>query len=98
MYKFQWIGSDLCVLRRRDIFPRGRELEVDGHRWRQRLSSEITARKSTIVHLVCVVIMYTIYEVYKDVASLALRTPSFLTAEAAGDTKRSAGGVSVTTS
>ena len=29
---------------------------------------------------------------------LALRTPSFLNAEAAGDVKRSAGGVSVTTS
>ena len=36
---------------------------------RRRLSSEITARKSIIVHLVCVIIMYTIYEVYKDVAS-----------------------------
>ena len=27
------------------------------------------ARKSPIVHLVCVIIMYTIYEMYKDVAS-----------------------------
>ena len=58
----------LCVVRRRKIFPRGREPEVDG--WQQRrFSSEIPARKSTIVHLVCVIIMYTIYEVYKDVAS-----------------------------
>ena len=45
---------------------------------------------------VCVIIMYTIYEVYKDVASS--RTASFLNAEAAGDVKRSARGVSVTTS
>ena len=36
-----------------------REPEVDRQ---QHLSSEITARKSTIVHLVCVIIMYTIYE------------------------------------
>ena len=45
---------------------RGRELEIEGRRWR--LSSEITASKSAIVHLVCVIIMYTIYEMYKDVA------------------------------
>ena len=49
-------------------FSRGREPEVD-ERQRQRLSSEITASKSAIVHLVCVIIMYTIYDVYKDVAS-----------------------------
>ena len=59
-------GIGFCVLRRREIFPRGHELEVDGQR--QRLSSEITARKSAIVHLVCVIIMYTIYEMYKDIA------------------------------
>ena len=34
-----------------------------------RLSSEIIASKSVIVHLGCVIIMFTIYEVYKDVAS-----------------------------
>ena len=67
MYTFQQIGSDFCVLLRLEIFPRGHEPEVDGQ-WR-RLSSENPARKSTIVHLVCVIIMYTIYEVYKDVAS-----------------------------
>ena len=49
------------------IFPQGCEPEVDGQR--RRLSSEITVRKSAIVHLVCVIIMYTIYEMYKDVAS-----------------------------
>ena len=49
------------------------------------------------MHLVCVIIMYTIYEVYKDVA-LSRSSPSFSNAEAAGDVKRSAGGVSVTTS
>ena len=80
-------------MRRRKIFPRGREPEVDG--WQQRrFPSEIPARKGTIVHLVCVIIMYTIYEVLH----LALRTPSFSNAEAAGDIKRSVGGVSVTTS
>ena len=66
MYTFQRIGSDFCVPRRRNIFPRGHEPEVDGQ---QRLSSEITTRKSTTVHLVCVIIMYTIYKMYKDVAS-----------------------------
>ena len=68
MYTFQRIGSDFCILRRHKILPQGREPEVDGQR-QQRLSSEITTRKSTIVHLVCVIIMYTIYNVYKDVAS-----------------------------
>ena len=66
MYTFQ--QSRFYVLRRHKIFPRGREPEVEGWRWRS-LSSKITARKSAIVHLVCVIIMYTIYEVYKDVAS-----------------------------
>ena len=51
---------------RHKIFLWGREPEVEG-RWR--LSSEITTGKSTIVHLVCVIIMFTIYEVYKDAAS-----------------------------
>ena len=48
-------------------FSQGREVDVEG--WWQCLSFEITASKSTIVHLVCVIIMYTIYEMYKDVAS-----------------------------
>ena len=68
MYTFYQIGSDLCVLRRLEVFfPRGHEPEVEGRR--QCLSSEITASKSTIVHLVCMIIMYTIYEMYKDIAS-----------------------------
>ena len=46
---------------------RGCEPEVEGRRWR--LPSKITASKSTIVHLVCVIITYTIYKMYKDVAS-----------------------------
>ena len=54
------------------------------------------------MHLLCVIIMYTIYEMYKDVASVALRTPSFLNAKAefvvAADVKRSAGRGSITTS
>ena len=58
------------ILRRREIFPRDHEPEVDGRQ--QHLSSEIAARKSTIVHLVSLIIMYTIYEVYKDVASYAI--------------------------
>ena len=45
-----------------------REPEGEGRRWRC-LYSEITASKSAIVHLVCVIIMYTIYEMYKYVAS-----------------------------
>ena len=45
----------------------GRELEVEGL-W-QRLSSETTIKKSAIVPQVCVIIMYTIYELYKDIAS-----------------------------
>ena len=83
MYMFQRIGSDFAFCTGARFF---------GQRW-QRLSSEITTRKSTIVHLVCVIIMYTIYEV-----RLALPMPSSLNAEAAGDVKRSGGGVSVTTS
>ena len=71
MYMLHQMGSDFC--------------EVEGRRWRRqwwrrqwwrrqwwrrrRLSSEITTSKSAIVHLVCVIIMYTIYEMYKDVAS-----------------------------
>ena len=51
------------------------------------LSSEITARKNAIVHPGCVIFIL-----------LALRTPSFSKAEAAGDVKRSARGVSVSTS
>ena len=43
----------------------GREPEIKVGR----LSSEITTSKNTIVHLVCVIIMYTIYKMYKDVAS-----------------------------
>ena len=70
------------------LFSRGREPEVEG----RRLSSEITASKSAIVHLVCVIVMYTIYEIL-----LALRMASFSNAEAAGEVKRSAGGCSITT-
>ena len=76
----------------RDFFP-GREPEVE-RRWR--LSSKITANKSAIVHLVCVMIMYTIYEMYKDVASPCSSYAIFLKCQ--GDVKRSAGGSSVTTS
>ena len=76
----------------------GHEPEVEGRWWR--LSPEITTCKSTIVHLVCVIIMYTIYEMYKDVASSC--SCSFSNAEAefvvAGDVQRSAGGGSITTS
>ena len=46
------------------LLSRGREPEVEG----RRLSSQITANKSAIVYLVCVIIMYIIYEMYKDVA------------------------------
>ena len=59
----------------RDFFSQGRELEVEGRR-QQRLSSKI------IVHLVCVIIMYTIYEMYTDVASSHTSSTSFLNAEA----------------
>ena len=72
------IGSDSALCTGSRFFSQGREPEVEGQRWR--LSSEITASKSAIVHLVCVIIMYIIYEMYKDEASLC--TPSFLNAEA----------------
>ena len=49
------------------FFPQGCEPEVE--QWQRHLSSEITISKGAIVHLVCVIIMYTIYEMYKDVAS-----------------------------
>ena len=63
-------GSDriLRSAQARDFFLGGLESEVD-RRQRRRLSSEITARKSAIVHLACVIIMYTIYVTHKDVAS-----------------------------
>ena len=89
---FQQIGLDFCILRRCEIFPRGREPEVDGRR-RWRLSSEITARKSTIVHLVCVIVMYTIYKVYKDVALSCSSYAIFLECRGSWWRKRSAGGV-----
>ena len=57
-----------------------------------------SASKSPTVHLVCLIIMYTIYEMYKDLALLALRMVSFSNAEAAGDVKRSARGGSINTS
>ena len=59
MYRSYRIRSDFHVLR---------EPKVEG-RQRRRLSSEITTRKSVVVHLVCVIIVYTIYEMYIDVAS-----------------------------
>ena len=37
-------------------------------RRRDIFSSKITAKKSAIVHLVCAIIMYTIYDMYQDVA------------------------------
>ena len=69
MYTFHQIGSDFAFCASARFFPQGHEPEVEGRQRRRRLSSEITARKSAIVHLVCVIIMYTIYEMYKDVAS-----------------------------
>ena len=47
------------------------------------------------MHLVCVIIMYTVYVMYKDVASFSNAEPEFVVA---GDVKRSAGGGGVTTS
>ena len=60
--------SDFAFCAGSRFFFRGHEPEVEGRR-QQSLSSKITASKSAIVHLVCVIIMYTIYEMYKDVAS-----------------------------
>ena len=97
MYTFHQIGSDSVFCAGAGagagaiFFPRGREPELDGRRRVTGLSSKITTRKGSIVPLVCVIIMYTVFEMYKDVAS------SFLNAEAAGDVKRSAGRGSVTT-
>ena len=55
-------GSDRILLsaQARDFFPGGVS---------QKYTDGATARKSAIVHLVSVIIMYTIYEAYKDVAS-----------------------------
>ena len=68
MHTLHQIESDfLRYAQARNFIYLGREPEVEGRRrW---LSSEITTSKSAIVHLVCVIIMYTIYEMYKDVAS-----------------------------
>ena len=44
------------------------DYSIDSHITRACLRS-ISARKSAIVHLVYVIIMYTTYEMYKDVAS-----------------------------
>ena len=66
MYMRHQIRSDFCVLRRLEIFSyQDHELELQ----QGQLSSEITASKSAIVHVVCVIIMYTIYKMYKDVVS-----------------------------
>ena len=54
MYTLHRIGSDFALRRLQTFFPRVRQPEVEG---RQRLSSEITASKSAIVHLVSVIIM-----------------------------------------
>ena len=66
MYTCRQIGFGFCVLP--TFFSRDCELEVEGQRWRC-LSSEITTSKNAIVHLVCVIIMYSTYGMYKDVAS-----------------------------
>ena len=66
MFTIHQIRLYFCVLRRLEAFSRGCEPEVEG---RCCLSSEITASNSAIVHLVCVIIMFTIYKVYKNVAS-----------------------------
>ena len=68
MYMFRQIGSDFAFCAGSRFFSRSCEPEVEGQQLR-RLSSKITASKSATVHLVCVIIMYTIYEMYKDVAS-----------------------------
>ena len=52
-----------------------REPEVEGQ-WR--LSSEKTTSKIAIVHLVCVIIMYIIYKMYKDVALFCSSYATFL--------------------
>ena len=61
------IGSDFAFCAGLRFFSRGCEPKVEGWRWC--LSSQTTTSKSTIVHLVCVIIMYTIYKMFKDVAS-----------------------------
>ena len=66
MFTLHQIGFGFYVLRRLLLPALGREPEVEG---RRRLSSEVTTSKSAIVHLVCVIIMYIIYQMYKDVAS-----------------------------
>ena len=59
-----WIRI-LCSSQSRFFFSRGHEPEIEG-RWWWCFSSDITTSKSAIVHLVDVIITYTMY---KDVAS-----------------------------
>ena len=61
------LDSDFAFCTGLRFFSRDREPEVEGRR--RHLSSELITSKSAIVHLVCVIIMYAIYEMYKDVAS-----------------------------
>ena len=88
------LDSDFAFCAGSRFFSQGREPEVEGWQ-RQCLSSEITASKSAIVHLVCVIIMYTIYEMYKDKAlSCSNAKAEFVVV---GDVKRSARSGSITT-
>ena len=72
MDTFRQIGPDFVFGAGLSFFSRDHEPEVEGRR--RRLSAEITASKSAILHLVCVIIMYTIYVMYKD----ALAWPTVL--------------------
>ena len=87
-----WIG--FCVLRRLEIFFPGPEPEAKGRR--PHLSSEITTSKSTIVHLVCVIIMYHHHVIIRNIQrcsfiSLFVRHLSQMPRQfvIAGDIKRS---------
>ena len=66
MYTFHQIGLDFAFCTGLRFFSRSRKPEIEGLLC---LSSEITTSKSATVHLVCVIIMYTLYETHKDVAS-----------------------------
>ena len=77
MYRFHQIRPDFAFCVGARFLSQGREPEVEGRQWR-RLSSEICARKSAIVHLVCLTIIYTIYEMCKDVASARSLYATFL--------------------
>ena len=94
MYTFYQIGLGFACCVGSRFFSRGPEPEAK--RRRPHLSSEITTSKSTIVHLVCVIIMYHHHVIIRNIQrcsfiSLFVRHLSQMPRQfvIAGDIKRS---------